>query len=68
VCLYCRYIEVTLQEWTEKKQKENVQKDIAELYFRPFLRWVDRTMETIVTEGLRQVRILKHSKTWYKNS
>lgn len=58
IIVYFRYIEVSLQEWTEKKNKEGVEKDITELYFRPFLRWMDRNMETIVTEGLKQVHDL----------
>lgn len=50
-----RYIEVSLKEWVKKKETEGTEKGTAELYFRPFLRWMDRNMETIVTEGLRQV-------------
>lgn len=32
-----------------------MKKGIVELFFRPFLRWMDRNMEAIVTEGLKQV-------------
>ncbi|XP_060557009.1 uncharacterized protein LOC132717539 [Ruditapes philippinarum] len=51
-----RYIEVSLREWVEKKEEEMKRKNIVELLFRPFLRWMDRNMETIVTEGLKQLR------------
>lgn len=51
-----RYIEVSLEEWVAKKEEECVKKNIVELLFRPFLRWLDRNMEIIVTEGLKQLR------------
>ncbi|XP_045156477.2 uncharacterized protein LOC123522982 [Mercenaria mercenaria] len=51
-----RYIEVSLQEWVQKKEEEQEKKNIVELLFRPFLRWMDRNMETVVTEGLKQLR------------
>lgn len=51
-----RYLKATLQEWVVKKEEENVKKGIVELLFRPFLRWLDRNMESIVTEGLKQLR------------
>jgi hypothetical protein len=48
---------VSLREWVEKKEEEMKRKNIVELLFRPFLRWMDRNMETIVTEGLKQVSV-----------
>lgn len=51
-----RYIKASLEEWTVKKEEECQKKGIVELLFRPFLRWMDRNMENIVTEGLKQLR------------
>ncbi|KAL4227663.1 hypothetical protein ACF0H5_013099 [Mactra antiquata] len=51
-----RYIEVSIQEWVKKKEEDNLKKGIVELLFRPFLRWMDRNMESIVTQGLKQLQ------------
>ena len=46
---------MSLCEWAEKKEQEFKIKGTVEMVFRPFLRWLDRNLQEIVTEGLRQV-------------
>ena len=46
---------MSLCEWAEKKEQEFKTKGTVEMVFRPFLRWLDRNLQEIVTEGLRQV-------------
>lgn len=54
---FCRFIETSLEEWTNTKQAELISAGIVRLEFRPFLKWLDRNLETIVTGALRQVSI-----------
>jgi len=46
---------VSIQEWIEEKEKENVKRNVIVMVFRPFIKWLDRNLESIVTEGLKQV-------------
>ena len=50
-----RYLEVSIEEWLEDKERQLEDQGQVELVFRPFLRWLDRNIEDVVTEGLRQV-------------
>ena len=56
---YFRYIEVSIAEWCDERKRLLEHEGIVELLFRPFLRWLDKNLQEIVTEGLRQV-------SWYK--
>ncbi|KAL3865636.1 hypothetical protein ACJMK2_043007 [Sinanodonta woodiana] len=51
-----RYIEVVIQEWLESKMEDLKARDVIELVLRSFLRWLDRNLEGIVTEALRQLK------------
>ena len=44
------------QAWLQAKQATNELMGKVELLFRPYLRWLDRSMERLFTEGARQVR------------
>lgn len=46
---------MSIEEWIEEKEKENVKKNVIVMVFRPFIKWLDRNLEAIVTEGLKQV-------------
>lgn len=46
---------MSIQEWIEEKEKENVKRNVIVMVFRPFIKWLDRNLESIVTEGLKQV-------------
>lgn len=50
-----RYVEVSIQEWIEEKDKQNIKRGVINMVFRPFLKWFDRSLEDMVTEGLKQV-------------
>lgn len=47
---------MSIQEWIEEKEKENVKRNVIVMVFRPFIKWLDRNLESIVTEGLKQVK------------
>ncbi|VDI55177.1 Hypothetical predicted protein [Mytilus galloprovincialis] len=49
-----RYVEVSIQEWIEEKDKQNIKRGVINMVFRPFLKWFDRSLEDMVTEGLKQ--------------
>ncbi|KAH3840515.1 uncharacterized protein LOC127879356 [Dreissena polymorpha] len=51
-----RYIEVSLKEWITHRAEDGAKQATVELVFRSFLRWMDRNLENIVTEGLKQLR------------
>lgn len=44
-------------EWLQAKHATNQLLGKVELLFRPFLRWLDRSLERLFTEGARQVRL-----------
>lgn len=54
-CL-CRHVQQASLEWLQAKHATNQLLGKVELLFRPFLRWLDRSMERVFTEGARQVR------------
>lgn len=49
-------MEQASQEWIQAKHATNELLGKVELLFRPFLRWLDRSLERLFTEGARQVR------------
>lgn len=51
-----RYVEVSIEEWLEEKRGELEEKSQLMLVFRPFLRWLDRHIEDVVTDALRQLK------------
>ncbi|KAM9376581.1 uncharacterized protein KZ484_009134 isoform 2-T2 [Pholidichthys leucotaenia] len=44
------------QEWLQAKHATNQLMGKVELLFRPFLRWLDRSLERLFTEGARQLK------------
>ncbi|XP_041367503.1 uncharacterized protein LOC121382082 [Gigantopelta aegis] len=51
-----RYVEVSITEWCDERKRLLEKHGTLELHFRPFLRWLDKNLQEIVTEGLRQLR------------
>ncbi|KAG9340721.1 hypothetical protein JZ751_020311 [Albula glossodonta] len=49
-----RHLSQASQEWLQAKRATNELMGKVELLFRPFLRWLDRNMERLFTEGARQ--------------
>ncbi|KAL8577997.1 hypothetical protein ACOMHN_048773 [Nucella lapillus] len=51
-----RYLEISIEEWVKEKERQLDDNSQVELVFRPFLRWLDRNIEDVVTEGLKQLK------------
>lgn len=51
-----RHVEQASQEWIQAKHATNELLGKVELLFRPFLRWLDRSLERLFTEGARQLK------------
>ncbi|XP_033761437.1 uncharacterized protein LOC117343204 [Pecten maximus] len=51
-----RYISASICEWLDHKETELESRGVLELTFRPFIHWLDKDLEEIVTEGLRQLQ------------
>lgn len=51
-----KYVEQTSLEWLQAKHATNQLLGKVELLFRPFLRWLDRSLERLFTEGARQLK------------
>ncbi|KAI8792848.1 CAunnamed protein product [Biomphalaria glabrata] len=51
-----RYLEVSIKEWLDHKVEQLTLAGKVELIFRPFLRWLDRNIEELVTEALQQLK------------
>lgn len=52
-----RHVQKASEEWLKAKNATNHLMGRVELFFRPYLRWLDRSMEKLFTEGARQVRL-----------
>uniref|UniRef100_A0A3Q3WJ88 Nucleoporin NUP42 n=1 Tax=Mola mola TaxID=94237 RepID=A0A3Q3WJ88_MOLML len=51
-----RHVQRASQEWLQAKHATNELLGKVELLFRPFLRWLDRSLERLFTEGARQLK------------
>lgn len=51
-----RHVQEASLEWLQAKHATNQLLGKAELLFRPFLRWLDRSLERLFTEGARQLK------------
>ncbi|XP_071771683.1 uncharacterized protein LOC139924521 [Centroberyx gerrardi] len=51
-----RHVQQASLEWLQAKHATNQLMGKLELLFRPFLRWLDRSMERLFTEGARQLK------------
>lgn len=51
-----RHVQQASLEWLQAKHATNQLMGKVELLFRPFLRWLDRSMERLFTEGARQLK------------
>lgn len=56
IVMICRHVQDASVEWLQAKHATNQLLGKVELLFRPFLRWLDRSLERLFTEGARQVR------------
>ncbi|XP_072550598.1 uncharacterized protein [Salminus brasiliensis] len=51
-----RHIQLASQEWLQAKHATRQLLGKVELLFRPYLRWLDRSMERLFTEGATQLK------------
>lgn len=51
-----RYVCKASEEWLHAKHATNTLMGKVELLFRPYLRWLDRNMERLFTEGARMLK------------
>ncbi|KAM9854872.1 uncharacterized protein ACBR49_003415 [Aulostomus maculatus] len=51
-----RHVQQASVEWLQAKHATNQLLGKVELLFRPFLRWLDRSLERLFTEGARQLK------------
>ncbi|XP_059190325.1 uncharacterized protein si:dkey-24l11.2 [Centropristis striata] len=51
-----RHVQQASLEWLQAKHATNQLRGKVELLFRPFLRWLDRSLERLFTEGARQLK------------
>uniref|UniRef100_A0A671SJS4 Si:dkey-24l11.2 n=1 Tax=Sinocyclocheilus anshuiensis TaxID=1608454 RepID=A0A671SJS4_9TELE len=51
-----RHVQKASEEWLNAKHATNQLMGRVELLFRPYLRWLDRSMEKLFTEGARQLK------------
>uniref|UniRef100_A0A8D2ZFD1 Nucleoporin NUP42 n=1 Tax=Scophthalmus maximus TaxID=52904 RepID=A0A8D2ZFD1_SCOMX len=51
-----RCVQEASLEWLQAKHATNQLRGKVELLFRPFLRWLDRSLERLFTEGARQLK------------
>ncbi|XP_047195701.1 uncharacterized protein si:dkey-24l11.2 [Hippoglossus stenolepis] len=51
-----RHAQQASLEWLQAKHATNLLRGKVELLFRPFLRWLDRSLERLFTEGARQLK------------
>nr|XP_046249543.1 uncharacterized protein si:dkey-24l11.2 [Scatophagus argus]XP_046249545.1 uncharacterized protein si:dkey-24l11.2 [Scatophagus argus]XP_046249546.1 uncharacterized protein si:dkey-24l11.2 [Scatophagus argus]XP_046249547.1 uncharacterized protein si:dkey-24l11.2 [Scatophagus argus]XP_046249548.1 uncharacterized protein si:dkey-24l11.2 [Scatophagus argus] len=51
-----RHVQQASVEWLRAKHATNQLLGKVELLFRPFLRWLDRSLERLFTEGARQLK------------
>ncbi|ESO89970.1 hypothetical protein LOTGIDRAFT_234076 [Lottia gigantea] len=51
-----RYVEEGIVEWVDEKTVNLEKSDQLELLFRPLLRWIEKNLEDVVTNGLRQFK------------
>lgn len=56
-----RHVQQASLEWLQAKHATNQLLGKVELLFRPFLRWLDRNMERLFTEGARKVEVAVES-------
>uniref|UniRef100_A0A0B7AGD6 Nucleoporin NUP42 n=1 Tax=Arion vulgaris TaxID=1028688 RepID=A0A0B7AGD6_9EUPU len=51
-----RYVEISIKEWLNSKTEQLAADGKVELVFRPFLLWLDRNIEDITMEALKQLK------------
>ena len=53
---YLSFVTNKIQEWAKKEEQISKDQGILKLFFRPFLRWFDKNLESLFIDAGRQVR------------
>lgn len=53
--LFIVYLNDSIAKWLSERFNLNLSNSVTELVFRPFLRWLDKNMENLFEEGLKNV-------------
>lgn len=52
---FARFVTLKIQQWAVKQEQASIDQGLLKLYFRPFLRWFDRNLESFIVDAGRQV-------------
>lgn len=55
VPVFARFVTQKIQQWAMKQEQTSIDQGLLKLYFRPFLRWFDRNLESFIVDAGRQV-------------
>ena len=56
---HLRFANKKIQQWALNQEKISNDEGLLKLYFRPFLRWFDRNLESVFIDGGKEVRTTK---------
>lgn len=54
--VFARFLTQKIQQWAVKQEQASIDQGILKLYFRPFLHWFDRNLESFIVDAGRQVK------------
>ena len=57
--IHLRFANKKIQQWALNQEKISNDQGLLKLYFRPFLRWFDRNVESLFIDGGKEVRTTK---------
>ena len=57
--IHIRFANKKIQQWALNQEKISNDQGLLKLYFRPFLRWFDRNVESLFIDGGKEVRTTK---------
>ena len=56
--LFLSFVNQKIQEWTLQQEQTGKNQATLKLYFRPFLRWLDKNLISLFIDGGKQVKTL----------
>ena len=57
--IHLRFANKKIQQWSLNQEEISNNQGLLKLYFRPFLRWFDRNLESLFVDGGKEVRTTK---------
>ncbi|XP_002732573.1 uncharacterized protein LOC100368927 [Saccoglossus kowalevskii] len=52
-----RHMNTEVEDWIMQRHNDNIKQDKVDLMFRPFLRWLDRNLESMFTNAARKYKM-----------